>query len=265
MELTIGKNLRNLRRNKDLTQEEVAAHLGISFQAISKWERGDGYPDITMLPALANYFGISVDELIGMDGITAAEKLDEINAKWNENRLEKKHAENVALMREALKTYPNHPILLSQLYTSLERMDGTEAEKRENLRESISIQEQILQYCDDSEARGSALFNIADAYYRYGDYEKALMYAKKLPNLFKTRETALVLVLNDKEKKHTIAKYTIEEIAWVLSYHLQALAETENDKRYYEKMLAVLDILFEGDETDFVGGVRKKMTRLYKS
>ncbi len=265
MELMIGKNLRNLRRSKDLTQEEVAAHLGISFQAISKWERNDGYPDITMLPALANYFGVTVDELIGMDNIASAEKLDEINTKWNENRIEKKHAENVALMREALKTYPNHPILLSQLYCSLERMDGTEAEKRENLRESIAIQEQILRYCDDSETRGSALFNIADAYWRYGDYEKALMYAKKLPNLFKTRETALVLVLKDKEKKHTIAKYTIEEIAWVLSYHLQALAETENDKRYYEKMLAVLDILFEGNESDFVKGVRSKMTRLYKS
>lgn len=265
MELMIGKNLRNLRRSKDLTQEEVAAHLGISFQAISKWERNDGYPDITMLPALANYFGVSVDELIGMDDITSAAKLDEINQKWTENRAEKKHKENVELMREALKTYPNHPILLSQLYSSLEKMDGTEAEKRENLRESIAIQEQILRYCDDSEARGSALFNIADAYYRYGDHEKALQYAKKLPNLFKTRETALVMFLNDNEKKHTVAMDAMDRIAWLLSFHLQALAETENDKHYYEKMLAVLDILFDGNESDFVKGVRNKMTRLYKS
>lgn len=65
MELMIGEKLKKLRRNRDLTQEEVATHLGISYQAISKWERGDGYPDITMLPALANYFAVSVDELIG--------------------------------------------------------------------------------------------------------------------------------------------------------------------------------------------------------
>ena len=69
MELIIGKKLKNLRRSKDLTQEEVASHLGISFQAISKWERGEGYPDITMLPILANYFHVTVDELIGMDEI----------------------------------------------------------------------------------------------------------------------------------------------------------------------------------------------------
>ena len=69
MELMIGEKLKKLRRNRDLTQEEVATHLGISYQAISKWERGDGYPDITMLPALANYFAVSVDELIGMEEI----------------------------------------------------------------------------------------------------------------------------------------------------------------------------------------------------
>ncbi len=59
MELMIGEKLKKLRRHRDLTQEEVATHLGISYQAISKWERGDGYPDITMLPALANYFAVS--------------------------------------------------------------------------------------------------------------------------------------------------------------------------------------------------------------
>ena len=64
MNLLIGENIKRIRHERDLTQEEVAAHLGISFQSISKWERGDGYPDITMLPALANYFKISVDDYI---------------------------------------------------------------------------------------------------------------------------------------------------------------------------------------------------------
>ena len=59
MNLLIGENIKRMRREQDLTQEEVAAHLGISFQAISKWERRDGFPDITMLPVLANYFGIA--------------------------------------------------------------------------------------------------------------------------------------------------------------------------------------------------------------
>ena len=74
MNLRIGENLKRLRREKDLTQEELAAHLGVSFQAISKWERGESYPDITILPALSNYFKISIDELVGMEEIKRAEE-----------------------------------------------------------------------------------------------------------------------------------------------------------------------------------------------
>lgn len=148
MELIIGEKLKNLRRSKDLTQEEVATHLGISFQAISKWERGEGYPDITMLP-----------------------------------------------------------------------------------------------------------------YYRYGDYEKALEYANKLPNLFKTRETALVRILKDDEEKNKTARSAIEPLAWLLSYHLNAVAETENDVEYKEKAVKILDILFDQNESDLIKNIRAKMTK----
>lgn len=258
MELMIGQTLKKLRRSRDLTQEEVAAHLGISYQAISKWERNDGYPDITMLPALANYFQVSVDELIGMEEITSAQKLDEINQKWQDNRVLGKHKENVELMRNALKIYPNNALLLIQLSASLERLDGTEEEKREFLKESIMIHEQILRYCDDSEVRGAALSNISDAYYRYGDYEKAVEYANKLPNLHKTRETALVRILKDDAEKNKIAKSALEPLAWLISYHLTALSETENDPHYKEKIAGILDILFEGNENAFIKGIRKQ-------
>lgn len=64
------------------------------------------------------------------------------------------------------------------------------------------MQEQIISYCDDSEVRGSVLFNIAHAYYRYGDYDNALAYAEKLPNAYKSRENALVLILADEARKN---------------------------------------------------------------
>ena len=69
MALLIGEKIKKMRRDRSLTQEEMAAHLGISFQAVSKWERGDGLPDITLLPALSRYFGVTADELLGMEKI----------------------------------------------------------------------------------------------------------------------------------------------------------------------------------------------------
>jgi len=201
MNLLIGETIKRIRRERDLTQEEVASHLGISFQSISKWERGDGYPDITMLPALANYFGISVDELLGMDELAQKGKYDEINKIWSENNKAGLHRENVNLMRQALKTFPNNALLLVQLSTSLEKLDGTADEKRKYLRESLAVQEQILRYGEDSEVRGATLYNICFAYWKLGEYDKALEQARKLPNLYKARENALVYFLQGEEKR----------------------------------------------------------------
>ena len=120
------------------------------------------------------------------------------------------------------------------------------------------LHEQILKYCDDSEIRGAALCNLSDAYYRYGDYEKAVEYATKLPNLDKTRETALVRILKDDAQKKQVAESAIEPLIWLLSYHLTALSETENDSSYKEKIIKILDVLFDGIESDFIVRIRNK-------
>ena len=74
-------NLKKYRILKELTQEDVAEFLGITPQSVSKWERGESYPDITLLPALANIFETSVDLLLGMDTIRAEETRYNIHKK----------------------------------------------------------------------------------------------------------------------------------------------------------------------------------------
>ncbi len=61
----IGEKIKYLRRQKSITQEELADVLHISFQAISKWENGIAQPEVSMIPAIANYFGVTIDELFG--------------------------------------------------------------------------------------------------------------------------------------------------------------------------------------------------------
>ena len=63
--LKINENIARLRREKGITQEELAVALGVSNQAVSKWEAGKCCPDIEMLPELAGYFRVSIDELMG--------------------------------------------------------------------------------------------------------------------------------------------------------------------------------------------------------
>lgn len=66
MTVYLGKNIKRLRLERKLTQEILAEFLGVTFQSVSNWERGESYPDITMLPEIAGFFKVSVDELLGV-------------------------------------------------------------------------------------------------------------------------------------------------------------------------------------------------------
>ncbi len=254
MNFSLGANIKRIRFERNLTQEEVANHLGVSAQSVSKWERSEGYPDIEMLPCIANYLGISIDELLGVSVKDKEEKYSGINRKWSHNNKNGFHIENVELMREALKMFPNDALLLVQLSTSLEKLDGTPEEKERHLRKSIAVQEQIINYCDDCEVRGATLYNICFAYDKIGERQKAIEQAKKLPNLYKSRENALVYFLSGEEKRK-IASEALMPLAWGIAHHLTALSETENNPEYLKKAKQIIYILFDGE----LNGVIKKI------
>lgn len=109
-------------------------------------------------------------------------------------------------------------------------MEGTDEEKLKYLKESIAVQKQILQYGEDSEVRSATLYNICFAYLKVGEYDKALEQAKKLPNLYKTRENALVYLLQG-EEKHRVAEEALTPLAWTIALHMTALYETEKAPR----------------------------------
>lgn len=229
MDFSIGTNIRELRRSRNLTQEEMAAHLGVSFQAISKWERGEGYPDITQLPALASYFQVSVDTLLGTGQAASRKAYEALNQLWQENNSAGLHRKNVTLIKCALKDYPNDSLLLVQLAASLEKLDGSKEERNTYLRQSAAVQEQILRYGMDSEIRAATQFNICFTYQKLGETQKAVDQARKLPNLYKAKENALVHFLHGSERKQ-VAQTALIPLQWAIRLHLETLAdETKND------------------------------------
>jgi len=101
------------------TQEEIAEKLCLSPQTVSKWERGDAYPDITLLPALANLFKTSVDALIGMDKINDAEARTAIFRAAQDCLKSGDHLGAAKVLEEALRTFPNDESLMSELALAL--------------------------------------------------------------------------------------------------------------------------------------------------
>ena len=123
MNLNIGNKIHELRKVKGITQETLASVLGITGQAISRWEAGGSYPDMEMIPTIANYFGISIDELFGYKSdreikINAIiEKIDSYHIrsrgddKWVDECLE--------IIREGLIEFPQNEKLLITLAETL--------------------------------------------------------------------------------------------------------------------------------------------------
>ena len=63
--MNLGKNIYELRKTKGVTQEELAAELGVTAAAVSKWEKGSTLPDVLMVCAIADWFGVTTDQLLG--------------------------------------------------------------------------------------------------------------------------------------------------------------------------------------------------------
>ena len=77
MRLTIGENIKVIRKSKDITQEQLAEMLGVSCQSVSRWELGVCYPDMELLPVLAGIFEVTIDKLLGVDSIVEQKEVDE--------------------------------------------------------------------------------------------------------------------------------------------------------------------------------------------
>ena len=101
--------MKTLRKQRGLTQEQIAETLGVSCQAISKWETGGSFPDISLLPVIADYYGVSIDYLLGHDTGKRMEEIDRVCAQAEDLFREDKYMLAVQLLREALIKHQYKP------------------------------------------------------------------------------------------------------------------------------------------------------------
>lgn len=84
MNINIGTIIKNLRTKKQITQKQLATYLGVTEQAVSRWESGGGFPDIQLLPSIASFFEVSTDTLLGINMTEREKRLAEIHNKIDE-------------------------------------------------------------------------------------------------------------------------------------------------------------------------------------
>lgn len=211
MQLDLGQKIRELRRRDGRTQEALAESIGVTSQAVSRWEANGGYPDMEMIPSIANYFGVSIDELFGYNN-ERSKKIDELATKIDHmNRQNNGEDINIdeciSLARNALIEFPgNEKIMLclaSVLYNAGyvrygeyhllddEGYDVLDVEKHRTYvewKEAISLYEKLLKTMDDGDPRHRATRELTQLYLNVGEHTRATEIIETAPDIYGSRE-----------------------------------------------------------------------------
>ena len=242
MQITIGKNIKDLRKRDNRTQEDLAKALGVTCQAISRWESNGGYPDMELVPAIANYFHVTIDELFGYHGDREAQ-IQAIVNKANEAI----HAlggflgegngdltDTVEMLRTALEEFPNEPELMIRLADCLfylgwqkngvnpkikegDPYQYDDAERNKNniyWQESLQIYNKLLSLDVPTKYREASHHFMIHMYKYMGEYEKAKAIANEQPPVHSCKEVFLTLATVGEEQ----AKYEGELIIALLTH-----------------------------------------------
>lgn len=105
MNLPMSNIIRRLRRERDITQEELAGAIGVTYQSVSRWENGQAYPDMELIPKIAQYFCISTDILFGTDSETLDNRINAHYQKIDESKNEPEKFYQAC--KEAYDEFPN--------------------------------------------------------------------------------------------------------------------------------------------------------------
>lgn len=174
--MTIGSNIKKLRRERDITQEQLAEFLHLTPSAISQWETDRVLPDIQYLPKLAHLFKVSADTILGIDVEADDEEIKHIYEQVRELWCTGRREEAEKLCREGIDRFPNAYNLMEELAWNL-----SYSNKREDREESILFFERIRANVNDECSRNFALGALVEMYMKTGQPEKAKEMAESAP------------------------------------------------------------------------------------
>lgn len=187
MSIYFSEKFKSLRKKCDLTQDQIADIFHVSPQSVSRWETGANYPDIEILPHIAIFFKVTVDELLGTELIIGEEKAAEYKSDIRNLLNVGKVCDAIDTARKAVKEYPvNYDLqghLLQALCVScsgesLESKDNTEKFKNE----IITIGERVINYCTDQNICLWVKFQLFKQYVKWEMKEEAKKILYTLPS-----------------------------------------------------------------------------------
>ncbi len=274
MIITIGETIKKLRNQKGVTQEKLAENLRVTPQAISRWESGAGCPAIEYLPNLAGFFGITVDELLGV-------KLSEREARRESIYTTIDHIEDcgynptaIDLLREAHAEFPSDMKISLSLAKALCSVWQEENPDRALLREAEKMLRDLIRKSDDYDFRFACVRELAVLYKEaWKDEQGYAEVVKMLPSLASCREIFITDSFNGaiqpkaevQECIVTLVCHTVNILRDHVAYSLPNENDTWNRKiGYLEWLLDIYDHVTEIVDEEKALGMESSIAALYR-
>ncbi len=236
MQIKLGEKIKELRKMSGRKQEDLASALGVTSQAISRWEASGGYPDMEIIPAIANYFGITIDELFGYES-DRTRKVDRyyrqiIDMNHKNNGVDTCMDECIAYARECLAEFPDDKKLIYALATvlfnagyvryaehHLTNQDGYDIYDTERHRkysewqEAIKLFEKLLPTLEPGKLRDQTVRELLQLYLNIGEKDKANAVVKTLPDISSCRELMMINSCDGKERATACAEALLRVVS----------------------------------------------------
>jgi transcriptional regulator with XRE-family HTH domain len=234
--IKIGEVIFKMRKERGITQEQLSFFVGVSTAAVSKWESGVSYPDITFLPVLASFFNISIDELLNYKTELSKEEVMSLYKKcellFSGDEVDKA----LELSRQYVDKYPNSYFLkmrIAFLFQVYSFKKGSEEGIEEMLKKSVSLLEDIANNCNDQKLVEEALFCLGAEYSSLGEQDKAIEVLGKIKKSELNPDQLLANIYIRKgefKKARKMLQSRLFQNIWMLSLICSSLSDS-----YYEE------------------------------
>ena len=219
MQIYFSENVKRFRKARDLTQEALAEALGVSFQTVSKWERGESYPDLSFLPVIADYFSVSTNTLLGIDKLKNEEEIQAICEKYDKRNYKGTDGA-FGFMSEAYKEHPNDFRIAVRYMAELIKDLDVKKDPNAHKKEIIGIFRRIRDHCVNDRIRIRAKFLIIHYYTTFIEHgvdsettmEDILKIIDTMPRLTDTKEMLMSYIPFSKEELQAGCRDLIEEL-----------------------------------------------------
>ena len=254
--MSIGTTVKHLRRERDITQEQLAEYLGITSRAVSQWECDRTAPDISQIPALCHIFDVSADVLLGIDIERKKEEIDATLARAREAEYGGGFEESVRILREGYRRFP-------QAYQIMERLANALicVYSRKGIREYdevFALCRRVLSECTDNKIRYATMQTLATAYGYADKREDMRALAQEMPRAYHTYEEFMTYHWKgetDRTEFQEYLSFLIYQLADMISleagYQLEdgSFVHSINERiDLWKTEIALLELLFpEGD------------------